>query len=172
MRKTKSFLHKNRRSRDTYKTFCAIVIMLLLIPTTVALGKTTAPTGTYDKDDSTGSLYVFRPDPREDTFFISITGGLGVSAIIMNNGTTDATGVAVTLHVEGGVFRRINTTITDTVNIPARGVAVISTGKLLGLGRVTITASANTTEKTAQGIQLLLFSKVLDDTWNWLAESK
>jgi len=129
-------------------------VIILLIPTTASLGTTTAQTNTHNEDD----------------FIISITGGLKVTAIIMNNGTNNTSNVVVTLHVRGGVLKRINTTITDTVTIPSRGVAIISTTTLLGLGPITIIVSANATKKTAQGMQIIMFSKVMDDTWTMLAE--
>ena len=157
MRKQKSSLKESRGGMHRYITPFVILVIVLLISTPVAFGST---------------VYIFGIESvEEDDFLITITGGIGFSAVIYNNGTMNSTNVAVMLHVAGGFLERINQTITDTVNIPARGVAIISTGMLLGLGRVTITASANTTEKTAQGLQIITFSKVKDDTWKMIAES-
>jgi len=166
MKKTQSFLHRKKRDMDWYKSYFAILVMVVLILTTASHGNITASIGMYDEEGSAGFKDIYSSESREDDFYISLNGGMGFSAVIYNKGTSDSTNVAVTLHVEGGFLQQIDKTITDTVNIPARGVAIISTGILLGLGPITITASANTTAKTERGIQILFFSKVLDETWN------
>ncbi|MBN2600242.1 MAG: FG-GAP repeat protein, partial [Candidatus Thermoplasmatota archaeon] len=133
----------------------------------------TAIIGKYAEDDFTGSAYVFSTESGGDDFSIVLFGGLGFTAVIYNNGTSNATDVAVTLQVEGGILKRINKTVTDTVDIPARGIANISTGLFLGLGRVTVTASANATERAVQGVQIVFLSKSYDNTtWARSTERK
>lgn len=134
---------------------------------------TTALIGKYAEDDFTGSAYVFSTEPQEEEFFIITEGGLGFTAVFYNNGTTDSNNVSVRLQVQGGILGRINRTITDTVDIPARGIARIFTGLFVGLGQVTITASANATERTVSGFQLVIISKSYDtSTWKRHTDSQ
>jgi len=91
---------------------------------------------------------------------IDITGGLGVNAVITNNGTANASGVEWQLHVEGGILGLINTNVNGTIDIPMGEARTVSTGLFLGLGPITIIARANDKEKTATGTQFIIFSMV------------
>jgi len=96
----------------------------------------------------------------ESNFEISITGGIGVNAVIMNNGTADATGVEWQIHVEGGILGRIYKTVDGTIDIPAGGSKTVGTGMLLGLGPLTIYVNVADIEQTATGTQIIIFSMV------------
>jgi parallel beta-helix repeat protein len=85
------------------------------------------------------------------------TNGIGVDAVIMNNGTADVTGVAWQIQVNGGILGLINTTVDGTIDIPAGGTKTVSTGLFLGLGPFTVTARANDVKKTATGTILLFY---------------
>ena len=91
---------------------------------------------------------------------IDITGGLGVDAVITNNGTANASGIEWQLHVEGGILGLINTNVNGTIDIPMGEARTVSTGLFLGLGPITIIARANDKEKTATGTQFIIFSMV------------
>jgi len=91
---------------------------------------------------------------------VKIKGGLGVNMVMTNNGTTDITNVTWQIHVEGGILGMINKTKNGTIDIPARGSKTVSTGMLLGLGAINISARVAGIEKTAKGTQFIIFSMV------------
>ncbi len=74
----------------------------------------------------------------------SIAGGLGISAVIKNEGTAAGTNVAWTIHVTGGILGLINKTKSDTIASIAIGEEVtIKSGILFGFGAITITVTAD-----------------------------
>jgi hypothetical protein len=77
-----------------------------------------------------------------------------------NNGTTDITNVTWQIHVEGGILGMINKTKNGTIDIPAGESITVSTGMLLGLGGIVISARVSGIEKTANGTQIFVFSMV------------
>jgi hypothetical protein len=91
---------------------------------------------------------------------IDIKGGLGVKAIITNNGLSDLTNVTWQIHVEGGILGRINVTVNGTMGVPAGGSFTISTGLIFGFGLMTITVTVAGEEQTATGTQIIIFSMV------------
>lgn len=107
---------------------------------------------------NSGSVYVFAKSVADLTF--SITGGLGIKAEITNNGTSDANDIPWQIHVEGGILGKIYKTVNGTVDINAGESQTVSTGMLLGLGGITISARVADVEKTATGSQLIIFSMV------------
>ena len=110
----------------------------------------------YAQGPNSGSIYVFT---KTDLTF-SITGGLGVKAVITNEGTSDADGIPWQIHVEGGIFTMMNKTKNGTIDIPAGESKTVSTGMLLGLGSISIIARVAGIGKTATGTQLIIFSMV------------
>jgi len=102
---------------------------------------------------NSGSVYVFT---KSDLTF-SITGGLGVKAVIKNNGTSDVTGIPWQIHVQGGILGMINKTVNGTIDIPAGGSKTVGTGMFFGFGAISITAKVADEEKTATGTILLFF---------------
>jgi hypothetical protein len=91
---------------------------------------------------------------------IDIKGGLGVKAIITNNGTSDLTNVTWQIHVEGGILGRINITMTGATSIPVGASFTISTGFFFGFGPITITITISGKELDATGTQLFIFTMV------------
>jgi hypothetical protein len=87
-----------------------------------------------------------------------ISGGLGVSAIITNTGTVDATNVNVTFKFSGGlVFPKQKTVSVGTI---AKGGQATAKAMAFGFGKPTITITATCAEgptatKTASGLVLL-----------------
>jgi len=127
----------------------------------VSLDGDTAFIGAWSDDDmgiNSGSAYVFTKSSADLTF--SIKGGLGVKAVIKNNGTSDATDIPWQIHVEGGILGMINKTVNGTVDIPAGESVTVKTGMLLGFGIISIVAKVAGEEQTATGTQLIIFSMV------------
>ena len=91
---------------------------------------------------------------------ININGGLGVKAVITNNGTTPLSTITWQLQVIGGIFGKINKTINGTVDIPAGKSVTVKTGTLLGFGAISIIAKVAGEEQTATGTQIIIFSMV------------
>jgi hypothetical protein len=124
----------------------------------VSLGGDTALIGAYWDDDNgadSGSAYVFMRENGTPDLEIDITGGLGVNAVITNNGTANASGVNWQINIEGGILGRINKTMNGTIDIPMGEARTVSTGLFLGLGPFTIIARAADKEKTATGFVFL-----------------
>jgi len=123
-------------------------------------GDTAFITAVYDDDmgSNSGSVYVFTKSGVDLTF--SIAGGLGVKAVIKNNGTSKATDVPWQIHVEGGILGMINKTVNGTIDIPAGETATVKTGILLGFGAISTTAKVADEEKTTKGTQIIIFSMV------------
>ena len=126
---------------------------------TVALsGDTAIITSWYDDDLglNSGSAYVF----TKTGLTFSIAGGLGVKAVITNDGTMDVNDIAWQIHVEGGMLGMVNKTVNGTIDIPAGKSVTVKTGLLLGFGAISIIANVAGEEQTAEGTQLIIFSFV------------
>jgi nitrous oxidase accessory protein len=85
------------------------------------------------------------------------TTGIGVDAVITNNGTANATGVTWQIHVEGGLLGFIDTTVDGTIDITMCESSTVTTDLFLGLGPFTVTARADDVEETATGMILLFY---------------
>jgi len=113
-----------------------------------------------DNGNDSGSVYVFTKEGETPNLKIDIAGGLGVNAVIKNNGTANANGVEWEIHVEGGILGLLNKTVNGTIDIPMGEARTVSTGLLFGLGPIAITAKVADEEKTAEGMQFIIFSIV------------
>ena len=99
-----------------------------------------------------------------EDFNFSIMGGLGVSVVITNPGIEDARDVPWLIHVEGGILGLVNKVAEGTIDIiPAGQSTSVKTGLFLGFGPILITVRAGASEKTAEGKQVIIFSKVNDE---------
>jgi hypothetical protein len=83
----------------------------------------------------------------------SISGGLGVSAVIGNSGEADAEDVVCTITIDAPLMILGGET-TDTINVAAGTEQTISTGFILGIGPAEITVNAGGVIKTASGTVL------------------
>jgi len=92
----------------------------------------------------------------------SIAGGLGISAVVKNEGTAAATNVSCTIHVTGGILNLINKTVPVTIpSLAINEEQTIKSGIIFGLGKITITVTADLDSMTKQGKQRIIFTKVL-----------
>jgi len=98
---------------------------------------------------------------------VSVTGGIGVSATIKNNGNAPATNATWTIKVTGGILKRINVTATDkNASLAIGGEDGGKTKMILGLGTISIQVTAtcdegSTDTLTKEGKQLLFFTKIV-----------
>ena len=91
---------------------------------------------------------------------IEIKGGLGVSAVIKNTGTDDATGVDWEIAVEGGILGRIDVAVNGSEDIAAGAEVTVSTGLFFGLGGIEIDVDAGDASESAEGTQIIIFTMV------------
>jgi hypothetical protein len=90
----------------------------------------------------------------------SISGGIGVNAVIKNTGTGDATDVSYSMTATGGILGFINSESTGSLSIPAGGQETISLPMIFGLGSITISVTAGGASSEVEGTQLLIFTQI------------
>jgi hypothetical protein len=114
-------------------------------------------TGAMGSPDSDGLIMKIGPFPH---LYIEVTGGLGIDATITNNGEGDVVQAPWEITVTGGLLGMINKTYKGTIDIDSGATETISSGLILGLGRIQITISVGIKEETTEGLQLLFFSMI------------
>ncbi len=85
-----------------------------------------------------------------------IKGGFGVSAIVTNTGTAEATNVDWSITLDGTIFIGGETTGTIDILAPGESTTIIS-DLVLGFGKTNITVTADTETKKASGTAFLCF---------------
>ena len=102
-----------------------------------------------DKD-----IYYASGSAAPEISIATISGGFGVSAEIENAGTADATNVQWSIDLEGGLVI-VGSHADGTISTLAAGASQkVKIGFVLGIGGVTITATADGATKTASGTVL------------------
>jgi PKD repeat protein len=86
----------------------------------------------------------------------SIAGGKAVTVAVTNNGTANATMVPWSITLTGGFIFK-GKTLSGTITKLAIGEDKTLTSKVLGFGKVTITATVGDKTKTATGFVFLIF---------------
>jgi len=115
-----------------------------------------------------GALY----DSEETVFFApiqvsmpiieidSISGGLGVTAVVKNTGTADAEDIEYSIVATGGLLGFVNSEASGTISVPAGGDATINLPMFIGLGSVVITVNAGLASSEISATQLLVLTKI------------
>jgi hypothetical protein len=80
-----------------------------------------------------------------------IAGGIGVSAVVANIGTADATNVDWTITIDAPIMIIGHETTGTIATLPAGGEETIKSGLVLGFGPCTITVTADSATATAKG---------------------
>jgi hypothetical protein len=125
----------------------------------IALDGDTAMIWAWLDDDNgldSGSVYVF----TKVGLTVGVTGGLGVKAVITNEGTIYINNVPWWIHVEGGMLGLINKTMNGTINIDPGETIPVGKMILFGFGPITITVKVADEEQIVTGTQLIIFSMV------------
>lgn len=104
--------------------------------------------GVLSSSDCSGVIMEIAPFPHFD---IEISGGLGVNAVITNDGYGDAINVPYEINVKGGLFGFVNKTKAGLVNTPTGDSQDVSTGMFLGFGKISISVKVGVKEKTTTG---------------------
>lgn len=119
-----------------------------------------------DREDAVDKLIkTIEVSQEENDLNFSISGGIGVSLVITNLGTEDASEVPWLIRVDGGLFGLIQKVAEGSIDVSAGSSTTVKTGIFLGIGPIVITARVGAVEKTGSGKQIIVFSMVNDETW-------
>jgi hypothetical protein len=111
-----------------------------------------------DNRDGNYDIYFasFAAVPAPEIVIDSISGGMGISAVVKNTGDAAGTDIAWSIKSAGTVF--VGKEKSGTISSLAPGASVtIKTGFMLGFGSIAITVTADTATKTADAKLLLFF---------------
>jgi hypothetical protein len=108
-------------------------------------------------DETTATIIAPAPEIEIGT----ITGGLfKVKAVIKNTGDADATDVDWSITLDGGLIILGKETTGTETTIAAGGQVEVTSSLILGLGKTTITVTADTATKDQAATVLLIFIKI------------
>jgi len=113
---------------------------------------------TGDLNNWTADTFILKIEAEKGVVLDSVTGLFGVQAHIKNLGTTEATGVNVSIKITGGIFHLINVSYTETISIPAGDEATVSCKPFLGLGPIAISVTVNGVTNDYEGKQLIILT--------------
>ena len=109
-------------------------------------------------DERTGNYDIFFDVPGiaiANVVVESIAGGFGVSAEIANIGTAEAVNVPWVITIDGGLMLLGSETEGTIDSIPAGESVTVTTGLVLGIGKVDISVTAAGSNKMASGTVIL-----------------
>ncbi len=89
-------------------------------------------------------------------FTITVSGGVGVSVVIMNNGSSAFTDIPYRIVLDGGIQLKANETSGKLLQL-LPGASSSKKLPVLGLGKVTITVTVDTIQVTKTGFVFLFF---------------
>lgn len=89
---------------------------------------------------------------------IDVKGGLGASVKVINIGNETLTNIPVDIMVYGGMLRKINVQVRETINLNSGDTASVGTGLFLGIGKITIGIVADDVVEYKSGFQLLFLT--------------
>ncbi len=138
--------------RIILKEAVTVFLVMIMIPSTLSVANTGTKTSTSDVE--TKELWLeYTSEPQ---IFITIKGGLGVSADIKNIGTTDLTNINWTITLDG---KLIFLGKTKNGTIPSLAVGEMATVKdfVIGFGKTGINVTAGPAVGNTTGTVILFF---------------
>jgi hypothetical protein len=108
-----------------------------------------------DDEDATGMITKTLQVNGTVNLSVEITGGIGITTTITNDGTADAYNISWFIQVKGGLLGRINATITGTGDISAGESVTLEKVMVFGLGPISVTVQYDDKETTVRGFLLL-----------------
>ncbi len=115
---------------------------------------------TGDLNNWTGDTFILKIEAENGVVLDSVTGRFGVQAHVKNLGTTEATGVNVSIKITGGILHLINVSHMETISIPAGEEATVSCKPFLGLGSIDIAVTVNGVTSDYEGKQLIILTQL------------
>jgi len=94
-------------------------------------------------------------------FSVTVNGGVGVSVVIRNNGTTAFTNIPWSIVLDGGIMLKANESSGKILQLQP-GSSTLKTLPVLGFGRITITVTVDTIQVTKKGFVFLFFVLVAE----------
>ena len=97
-------------------------------------------------------------------FILNIQGPIGVNAEIQNIGVVPAKNIDWVIEVTGGILKKVNKTMTGTINeLASNASEAVTLGMFLGIGKIqiTITASADNAETVTATKSAFLLGPIL-----------
>ncbi len=89
-------------------------------------------------------------------FSIDVSGGVGVSVVIRNNGSAAFTQIPYSIFLDGGIQLKANETSGKILQL-LPGASTLKKLPVLGFGKVTITVTVDTIQVTKKGFVFLFF---------------
>jgi hypothetical protein len=115
---------------------------------------------TGDLNNFTSDTFILKIKGEKGVVLDSVTARFGVQAHVKNLGSTDATGVNVSITITGGIFHHINVSHMETISIPAGEDTIVSCKAFLGLGPIRITVSVNGLSSDYEGRQFIILTQL------------